>query len=268
MKKPKNILEIFKLLEKSNCRQCGETTCLAFAQAIFMGYKPPEMCPKLDSLTIELLSRKADDLEALEKNGYEYLKTLKSRIADIDLAAAAKKIDAQFTDNKLTLKVLGKDFSVDINGNLSADIHINPWIAVPYLNHIIYGKGIPVSGEWVSFRELKGGGERYRLFKKRCETHIKQIADTKTSFFDDMVHLFSGKQVKKYFKSDISVILNVLPKMPVMICYWYPEDGLESSLHIFFDKTADKNLDIDSIDILTEGLARMFAGLTLRHGIA
>jgi len=173
-----------------------------------------------------------------------------------------------FTDNKLTLKVLGKDFSVDINGNLSADIHINPWIAVPYLNHIIYGKGIPVSGEWVSFRELKGGGERYRLFKKRCETRIKQIADTKTSFFDDMVHLFSGKQVKKYFKSDISVILNVLPKMPVMICYWYPEDGLESSLHIFFDKTADKNLDIDSIDILTEGLARMFAGLTLRHGIA
>jgi len=31
----KNAMEIFKLLEKSNCRECNEKTCLAFAGAVF-----------------------------------------------------------------------------------------------------------------------------------------------------------------------------------------------------------------------------------------
>ena len=30
-------LEILKLLEKSNCRECGQATCLAFAAAVFKG---------------------------------------------------------------------------------------------------------------------------------------------------------------------------------------------------------------------------------------
>jgi len=265
-KKPKNILEIFKLLEKSNCRQCGEKTCLAFAQAVFMGNKPPEACPKLDGLTIELLTRNPEDLQTIEKNGYEYLTKLKGCISGIDLASAAKRIGAQFSDNRLTLKVLGKDFSVDKNGDFAADIHINPWIGVPYLNYVLYGQGITPCGEWVSFRELQGGRERYLLFHRRCELSLRNIADTHTSFFDDMIHLFGGKQVQKKFKSDISVVLQVLPRIPLMICYWYPEDGIESGLHIFFDKTADRNLDIDSIDTLVLGLTHMFTKLTLRHG--
>jgi len=268
MKKPKNILEIYKLLEKSNCKQCGEKTCLAFAQAVFMGTKPPGECPKLDELTLQLLSRKDEDLDALEKNGYAYLDNLKSHIMKIDLAKAAKRIGAQFANNTLTLKVFGKPFRVNTAGELSADIHINPWIAVPFLNYIIHGKGAPVSGRWVSFRELEHGQERYLLFQKKCEAPIKQVADTYPAFFDDLVHLFGGTQAEKQFQSDISVVLHILPKIPVMICYWFAEGGLESSLHIFFDKTADVNLDIDSIYTLAAGLSIMFSKLALRHGVA
>jgi len=150
---------------------------------------------------------------------------------------------------------------VNASGELSADIHINPWIAVPFLNYIIHGKGVPVSGKWISFRELKDGKERHPIFQKRCEAPIKQVADT-------YLHLFGGTQVEKQFQSDISVVLHILPKIPVMICYWFAEDGLESSLHIFFDKTADVNLDIDSIYTLAAGLAIMFSKLALRHGAA
>jgi hypothetical protein len=166
----------------------------------------------------------------------------------------------------LTLKVLGKDFSVDTSGNLFTDIHINPWVAVPLLNHVLYGRGLVVSGNWVSFRELKDGKERYALFQKRCEAPLKRVADIYTDLFDDMVHLFSGKQVQKQFESDISVVLQPLPRVPIMICYWLPDEGLKSSLNLFFDETADRNLDIGSIFSLGAGLAQMFEKLALRHG--
>jgi len=59
--------------------------------------------------------------------------------------------------SKLTIKILGKDFGVDSNGNLSSDIHMHQWIVLPVLNYIIDGAGTPVSGKWVPFRELKNG---------------------------------------------------------------------------------------------------------------
>lgn len=266
MPQPKNAMEIFQLLDKSNCRECGEKTCLAFAGAVFKGKRQLKECPRLDPETIERFSGEPEDQNAIEQNRDAYLEELKNEIADLDLARAAKRIGARFSDDKLTLKVLGKNFSVNTKGNLSTDIHINPWVAVPFLTYVLYGKGIPVSGNWVSFRELKDGKEWYPLFQKRCEEPLKRVADTYTDLFDDMVHILSGKQVEKQFESDISVVLHPLPKVPVMVCYWLPEDGLESSLNVFFDETADQNLDIGSVFTLGVGLSQMFAKIAQRHG--
>jgi hypothetical protein len=44
------------------------------------------------------------------------------------------------------------------------------------------------------------------------------------------------------------------------------DDGLESDLNIFFDSTAEQNLNIESIFTLSTGLVRMFEKLALRHG--
>jgi hypothetical protein len=266
MAPPKNAMEIFKLLDMSNCRECGEKTCLAFAGAVFQGQRKLAECPKLDQETIERFSGQPADQNRAEQNRDEYLKQLKSEVINHDLAAAANRVGATFSGNRLTLKVLGKDFGVDTQGNLYADIHINPWVVGPFLCYILHGKGLTVSGNWVSFRELKDGQERYPLFQKRCEESMKRVADIYTNLFDDLVHIFSGKQVEEQFESDISVVLHPLPKVPIMICYWMPEDGLESSLNVFFDETADQNLDIGSVFTLGVGLTQMFGKLALRHG--
>jgi hypothetical protein len=266
MPRPKNAMEIFQVLDRSNCRQCGEKTCLAFAGAVFQGQRKPADCPKLDEEAQERFSGGSENQNSVEQNRDKYLEELKKEIGSHDLAAAAARVGARFSGRKLTLKVLGKDFSVDTAGNLYADIHINPWVVAPFLSYILYGEGLSVSGNWVPFRELKDGKERHPLFQKRCEEPIKRVADTYTNLFEDLVHIFSGKQVEAQFESDISVVLHPLPKVPIMICYWMPEDGLESSLNIFFDETADENLDIGSVFTLGAGLAQMFAKLALRHG--
>jgi hypothetical protein len=266
MPKPRNAMEIFQLLDKSNCRECGEKTCLAFAGAVFTGRKTLDRCPKLDRETIAQFGGDSGHRNAAELEQEEAMQMLRGRIAKIDLAAAAERIGADFSGDRLTLKVLGKNFSVDTGGRLYADIHINPWVAVPFFAYVLSGKGLPASGNWVSFRELKGGKERYPLFQKRCEAPMKKVADTYTDLFDDLVHIFSGKQVEEQFESDISVVLHPLPRIPMMVCYWKPEEGLASSLNLFFDKIADDNLDIGSVFSLGAGMAHMFEKLARRHG--
>jgi ArsR family metal-binding transcriptional regulator len=44
--KPK-LIEILKLLPKTNCKACGEPTCMVFAARMAEGVKGPEDCPPL-----------------------------------------------------------------------------------------------------------------------------------------------------------------------------------------------------------------------------
>lgn len=47
-KKPK-LLEILKILPKSNCQECGQPTCMVFSALAAEGVKGAEDCPSLDS---------------------------------------------------------------------------------------------------------------------------------------------------------------------------------------------------------------------------
>ena len=260
-----NPLEILKLLDKSNCRECGEQTCLAFAGAVFRGWRSLGECPRLDLEVVERVTQNAQHVKNVAGNRQESLGILKKKVARIDLASLAERIGGRFSDGKLTVKILGKDFSVDTAGNLYSQIHINPWVATPFIDYVIRGKGISPTGNWMSFRELRGGRAQYPLFMKRCEEPMKRMAESSTELFDDIVHVFDGKQVEGQFQSDVSVVLHLLPKVPAMICYWSPEDGMASSLNVFFDETADRNLSIGSLFSLGAGFAQMIQKVALRH---
>lgn len=266
MHKPKNAMEIFQLLPRTNCRKCGEKTCLAFAGAVFLGDRKLHECPELSPEIIAQYGEALKNQTPPEEEAAEFLQTLKNKVKDIDLQAAARRVGGRFQEDRLTLKVLGRDFSVDTNGDLHSEIHINHWVAVPFLSHILYAQGAPVSGNWITFRELPEGIERFNFFQKRCEEPMKRVADGYPDLFDDMIHIFSGEEVAPQFKSDISVVLYPLPKIPFMICYWLPEEGMASSLHLFFDKNTDKNLDTGSVFTLASGLAIMFEKFAQRHG--
>ena len=261
-----NPMEIYKLLNGSNCRECNEKTCLAFAVAVFKGKKPIHACPYLDKEVIDRYGGAIEKPNTIDENKAEAIELMKQKISSIDLSEAAKRLGARFSNNKLTLKIFGKDFSVDTRGDLSSEVHINAYMAVPVLNYILNGSGKAPNGNWITFRELNGGPSRYAHFQRCCEKPLKQVADTYTDLFKDMLEIFDGKQIVNHIDSDVSIVLYPLPLFPIMVCYWKPEDGLESDLYIYFDSASDDNLDIESIYTLSEGLALMFKKIALRHG--
>ncbi len=266
MPKLNNAMEIFKLLEKSNCKKCNETTCMAFAGAVFLGRKRLDECPLLSSDVLERFGEKPEQ-PGIDQSREEALNELRKKVGAIDLASSAQRVGGVYSNDKLTIKILGKDFSIDSRGNLFSDIHIHPWVAAPALTYAVQCTDAPISENWVPFRELKGGEPMNGLYVQRCEKPLKKVADSYTELFEDMIHIFNGKQVENHYQSDISLVLSPLPKVPILICYWKPEDGLESSLNIFFDSTAEDHLGIESVYGLAAGLAVMFEKISLRHGV-
>ena len=199
--------------------------------------------------------------------GGELINDLKKRLGALDFSAAAAKAGGEFDGKTLKVKVLGKDFGIRPDGSFSTDIHVNNWIAGPFLDYLINGEGIAPTGAWISFRELKGSDDlQYSFFKRRCEAGLKRVADDYTDLFDDLVHIFGGKRVERHFEADISVVIHPFPKVPVMICYMEPEEGMPSTLNLFFDSAVDANLSIDSVLTLCAGFAVMIEKITEKHG--
>ncbi|MEW6349110.1 MAG: DUF3786 domain-containing protein [Thermodesulfobacteriota bacterium] len=266
MNRLNNAMEIFKILKKTNCGECRVPTCLAFAAAVFKGEKRLRECPHMEHGQLSRFEVNNEDSRTLERELETLLDRLQERVAAMDLAEAAQRLDATCSGDKVTIKVLGKDFSVTSRGQVVSDCHVHGWVTVPLLNYVLTCKGNPPPGNWVPFRELKNGATWSRLFAQRCEKPLKQVADTHTDLFEIMIQIFSARRAPAAFDSDIAVVLYPLPRVPMLICYWKPDGDLESSLNVFFDDTAEDNLDADSLYRLTAGLVIMFEKIAMTHG--
>lgn len=262
-----NAMEVFKLLDKSNCRKCNEQTCLAFASKVFLGEKPLDQCPVLSREVLEQYQGKQKKKMTNEEYRETLVAELKTQISSCDLEQAAQRVGGTFSNGKLTIRIFGKQFSIDSSGNMFSDIHINPWIAGPVLGYVLHCKGVPLTGKWVPLRELEGGREKNPLFVQRSEKPLKQIADRYPHLFEDLIVLFNGKTVENHYESDISLVLYPLPRLPILICYWKAEDGMESDLHLFFDSSAGMNANIDIVYGIAAGIVVMFEKISMKHGV-
>jgi uncharacterized protein DUF3786/putative Fe-S cluster protein len=264
---PRNItpIEIYKVLPRTNCGQCASSTCLAFAAAVIKQEKHLNACPHLDK---EIIARyentivRPADMDTIRE---QQLKEFRNKIAAIDLPSRAERLGARKRGDHVVVSCLGREFEINRLGAVMSQCHTHAWFSLPLLDYLLHGKGTDISGRWVPFRELEKGRTWALLFEQRCEKPLKRIADAYSELFEDLVNLFSGASSHRNFDSDISVVLYPFPKVPVLICYWKQEAGLESKLHVFFDDTAEQNLPIDSLFTLGTGLVRMFERIMHKH---
>lgn len=261
-----NAMAVFSLLPKTNCKKCNETTCLAFASKVFLGQKKLNLCPFIDPDILADHDNQPPEESLLEQHRKQMLEQLRQQIKACDLKTAAQRTGAVYHDGKLTFKIFGKPFSIDRDGNMSSDIHINPWITSTVMGYILACQGTELTGRWVPFRELDGGREKNGLFVQRSEKAFKKIADQYTGLFEDLIHIFNGDRTESLFESDISIVMSPLPRLPILVCYWKPDDGMPSDLHLFFDSSADQNAGVDIVYNIAAGIVVMFEKLALRHG--
>jgi hypothetical protein len=262
----KNAMEIFKLLPGTNCRKCLVPTCLAFATAAFKGDRRLRDCPYLGDSILKQHEDQSHHWMILEQEYQEALGPLKREVAAIDFPSSAERLGASLSGAKLVIRSLGKDFVVSPDGGVASACHVHAWITVPLLNYILSCSGKTPSGKWVPFRELKDGVSWGQLFADQFEIPLKQVADANADLFETMIQVFNGRPEPSPIGADISIALRPLPRVPILICYWKPEHGLESFLKVLVDSTAEDNLNIESLFILCVGLMRMFGKVADSHG--
>jgi hypothetical protein len=262
------LLEIYKLLNKSNCGKCGLPTCLAFAQSAASGAKGAEDCPYLSGDAAEKVGRRADGADqsgGFAASGFATsIEALKDKVRSTDLKAAATRLGAEFKDGRLSVRILGREFLLDGSGVITSECHVNNWIQWLVLTYASTINPPAPEGRWIPFSELKSGATTVGYFSKRCEEPLRVIADEHTDVFFELLRIFGGKSVGG-FDADYAVALLPLPNVPMLILYWREEDEFPSKLRVMFDPTADSYLGPEIITGMGRGIIEMLQKIIPKH---
>ncbi|MBL7156631.1 MAG: DUF3786 domain-containing protein [Candidatus Omnitrophica bacterium] len=124
-------------------------------------------------------------------------------------------------------------------------------IAMHYLTKHLEGLR-PVSGDWISFKELAGGEGYYPTFKKRVIDVIKEKYGDFPEKLAKLVERFKAKAVQM---ADISVILEPLEKVPILITMWRGDDEFGPEANVLFDKNIADIFETEDIVVLSEIVA-------------
>lgn len=246
-----NPIELYKKLPKKNRGECRQKTCMPFALSVIKGETELSECPHLTQEEIETLKGSITKSDWRE----ELILSLKEEAQNINFKDIAKGIGAELRGDNLIMKCLGREFSISPDGEITTHGHITPWIKILLLHYIrTAGKG-ELSGKWVSYSELRGGMVKASSFLRDCEEPLKELLERDFAQTEKIL-IRLGAERREGFPTENAWHLYLLPKLPVTILYWPPEDEFESKAKVIFDSTADRFLDAESIIFLVEGLVK------------
>ncbi len=102
----------------------------------------------------------------------------------------------------------------------------------------------PVSGHWVSYREISGASFYFGAFVKRAIDPLKNV------FGHDAAGLSRAAeklQMKKIDSGDVGFELRVLPAVPLQLVLWTGDDEFPAEANILFDQTIGRILSPEDV---------------------
>lgn len=246
-----NPVELYKQLPKKNCGDCAQKTCMAFAMAALRGETDLSGCPHLDGEALQALKGSLTTSDWRE----ELAGKLREEVRQVDFPRIAEGLGARLQGGSLVLTCLGREFTVTADGVIVTKGPMTPWIKILLLHYIRTAGREKLSGKWVSYAELKSGMVKATSFARECEEPLRELFDRDAEQAASSL-LRMGAEQRGDFPTSCAWRLLLLPKLPVMVLYWPPDEEFPSKLSILFDATADRFLDAESLIFLLEGLVK------------
>jgi hypothetical protein len=256
-----NPLAIVARTPKSNCRECGFPTCLAFAAAVSATGVDLQKCPYIDTdgLVVEVAGVELE--EASRQRDLELVKHLKSKIAGADFATLIPKLGAVCCEDQpdaMSFLYLGQRVVLSKSGVLLSGVEPeDPRDQILLYNYARSGGGRQPGDEWIGMESLPNSIAKVRTLATYCEAPLTRLF-TGRRFRDlaDGIGRAGGQGIEDQ-TADLALQFQVLPLIPQRLLFWEEEveEGFEAKVKILYNQHVLDFLDIESLLFSSERLA-------------
>jgi len=266
-----SVVDLYRdVLPKTNCGDCGFSTCIAFAGMVVSARHPLDGCPHLMPETVARCSRELGEQYAAGKwtqrdLAEDALKWAVERSASMNLADLPDRIGGSLVERgagpALKLPYFSGHVLIgerDIQRPDGTDL--TRWEKVFLFNHVAQGGTRRPTGKWKGFEAFPNTVSKVKTMSSQVEG---PLADRFHGRLEELVgaavRIGGQDHAGVENGADAAFFFQPLPRVPLMLLFWDedPSEGFSASARLLFDETVTDHLDIESIVFLSERLRQM-----------
>ena len=252
-------LELYKCTPRTNCGECGQNSCLAYATHVVSGQLAIDSCAYLDEQQARPLRvRLEEQLRSgigVSREGFEKaMEFLHEEIGKCDFRVAAESLGAEIeesADNQVAIifpyfsdlvSVTRSDIKKLSGGELSA------WEKIFIFNYVIGGATEP-SGVWVGMESLPNSVSKIKSLKTHCEEPLSRLYAGKVNALSQAIIPWGREVTLKDHGVDFAAEFRVFPKLAIRLLFWdeIKDEGYASKAKFLFDSRVLQVLDLESL---------------------
>jgi len=149
-------------------------------------------------------------------------------------------IEVPFLNEKYVVEI-ARQRALDTTGK-----EVPPFFRVLLLHYLCGFSAANVSGEWVSFRQLRGGDFYFPAFANRTVERLKKDFNGKEGRFQKAAEALGGRRLE--FK-DISFEFAVFPKVHLAVILHCMTEEFGADANILFDRAAESHLETEDLAV-------------------
>jgi len=266
-------IDLYKMLPKTNCGDCGQLSCLAFAtQVVGYGHEFRD-CPHLEEVAAQkieqALERQRENGIYLKKDNHKITRDhLKEKIRHHDFKAISPGLEVGYSVDEgqevLEIPYFGRAVTMRHTGIVSTNEEkFDPWDEVLLYNYIYFSGSKPLTGNWVGLESFPNSLPKRVALEEGCHRRINQVFAGARDKLEEVCRQLGGIPVADGHNADLAYKFKPLPKMPLLLLFWDEdkEEGFDSQTRVLFDESAMEYLDLEGLTFVAEKLAENLIAL-------
>jgi len=267
-----SVVDLYKsVLPRTNCRDCGFPTCLAFAGKVVSEQYPLKNCPHIPPEVLaasetELAEQYAKGLWLRRDLAADALKWAKERAAALNPDDLAARLGGEIVEGaggpelRLPyftgfLRIAGTAIRREDDGELGR------YEQVFILNHLAQGGWHQPTGVWKGFIEFPNTVSKAVTMRKAVEEPLAARFAGKTAELRQRATVLGATDLTLAGgTAQVSLVLRPLPRVPVALLFWDGGADFAAQAKLMFDETVSEHLDIESIVFLSERIRQLLCG--------
>jgi len=174
----------------------------------------------------------------------ETLKQAVKSFSVLDPAEVATKAEVELSKDRTSIKVpfIGQNFFVSHPDGKVKTVEgeeASIYLAIIILHYLVTAEGKPLTGRWIAYRHLPGGDVYIEPFQKRAVTPFLKTFGDRPEDFQKAAKALGGHRLET---SGISMLIPVLPRVPICFTIWPGDEEMPTAANILFDEAAPSYL--------------------------
>ncbi len=258
------VMEVLKRLPRTNCGDCGQPTCLAFATRVIKEGEDLGLCPHLvagDEFAELLRAQQQAGVSRRRESVAISLEVLQAKVAPLDFAALAARLGADYGEEAgrpyLALAYFGDCLQVFKDElRYPPGALADPWDAILLYNYIASGGSREPTGDWIAYNSLPNSVSKAKTLARLEQELAAHFSGGAAELKARAARLGAEMVAVGGEDADIQTLFQPLPRVPILLLFWEadPAEGFEAQCRFLFDAAVSDYLDLEAMLFLVEHL--------------